>query len=241
MPKFYARAGATAMAAAVLTLVSGAVAQAHVRVIPESTAAGGYTKLTFRVPNESETAGTTKLTVSLPTDTPLASVRALPVYGWTATITEAKLPKPVVDDGTTLTEAPATVTWTAAKGQAVGPGQFQEFSLSAGPIPKNAKELSFPSAQTYSDGTVVKWDQPQAAGSAEPEHPVPAFAVTAALPDGGTAAAAPAGALSPTSATTSGDDVNEGLLIGLAVGGLVAGLLGLTVGGLAWRKAARTA
>ncbi len=231
MSKIVVRAGVIATAAAVLTLVSGAAAEAHVRVFPDSTASGGYTKLTFRVPNESATASTTSLVISLPTDTPLASVSARPTFGWTVKIAEAKLPKAVDVGGTTLTEAPSTVTWTAEKGQAVGPGEFQEFALSVGPLPAAATELSFPATQTYSDGTVVKWDQPES-GPAEPEHPVPAFEVTAVKAD--PAAVTPA---VTAGAAGSGDGDGSGLATGLAAGGLAVGLIGLGVGGLAWRKA----
>jgi uncharacterized protein YcnI len=220
-----------ALAAGTLTLVSGAAAEAHVQVIPDSTAAGTeITKLTFRVPNESASAGFTALSVALPTTTPFAEVLAEPVDGWTAVVTEGKLPKPVVLDGTTLTQAPIKVTWTASKGHPIAPGQFQEFALSAGPIPTNAKELSFPATQTYSDGKVVRWDQAQPKGADEPEYPLPSFTVTPAQPDGTTASAAPASGTSGSGTSTSSSDSTARAL---AAGGLVAGVLGLVLGGLA--------
>jgi hypothetical protein len=40
--------------------------------------------------------------------------------------------------------------------------------------------VSFPATQTYSDGTVVKWDQPSPPGGDEPEHPAPTLALSAA-------------------------------------------------------------
>jgi len=249
------RAGALALVTLALTLMSGGVAQAHVQVIPDQTAAGSEsTKLTFRVPTESEKASTVEVRVSLPTDTPLAEVMAEPLPGWTITITQGKLPKPFVLDGTTLTEAPSTVTWRAAKGGGVPPGQFQEFVLSAGPIPDNAKELSFPTVQTYSDGTVVTWNQPQAAGADEPEHPLPQFSVTAAPPDtaaGSTAAAGPAATENPAGPADSqraGSGGSGGAggssdwpARALGGAGLVAGLLGLALGGLAWRRESKRA
>ena len=33
--------------------------------------------------------------------------------------------------------------------------------------------VSFPATQTYSDGSIVKWDQPPLPGGGEPEHPAP--------------------------------------------------------------------
>jgi uncharacterized protein YcnI len=249
------RVGAVLLAAAVLTLVSGAVAEAHVQVIPDQTAAGSEsTKLTFRVPTESETAGTTSVSISLPTDTPLAEVLAEPISGWTVSVKEAKLPKPVVLDGTTLTEAPSTVTWKATKGHQIGPGQFQEFVLSAGPIPDDAKVLAFPVIQTYSDGKVVKWNQPQPAGADEPEFPLPSFTVTAAVPEEGAADAAAQGAsATPGVPTTTGSadasvssastpgltvaDASDSTARGLGAAGLVVGVVGLAFGLFAWRRA----
>jgi uncharacterized protein YcnI len=245
-----ARVAATLLAAATFTLVSGAAAQAHVQVVPDQTAAGTeITVLTFRVPTESVTAGTSAVSISLPTDTPLAEVLAQPLPGWTVSVKTAKLPKPVILDGTTLTEAPSSVTWTATKGHEIGPGEFQEFVLSAGPIPDDAKVLSFPTSQTYSDGTVVKWNQPQPPGAAEPEHPLPSFTVTAAIPDDSAAGAAASPSGAPTAGTApvgsiaskAGGSVttvhsSDSLGRGLGVAGLVAGLLGLAFGVVAMRK-----
>jgi len=49
------------------------------------------------------------------------------------------------------------VTWTADKGGGIGPEQFEQFELSAGPFPEGVDSLSFPTTQTYSDGEVVHW------------------------------------------------------------------------------------
>lgn len=210
------RAVAVAAAATALVALPTTTASAHVRVVPGSTTAGSYATLTFRVPNESDTASTTRLTVTLPTDTPLLSVSTRPVPGWTATVEEVALPSPVDVSGTTVTRAPGSVTWVADAGAAIGQGQFQEFEISAGPLPAAGTTLVLPAAQTYSDGTVVDWDQ-LADGGNEPEHPAPAFTVTAA--DDGTASAEP----SDTTARALG---GAGLALGavavlLAVGGLL--------------------
>ena len=123
------------LATAGLTLLPAATASAHVRVTPDNPTSGAFSALTFRVPNESETAGTVKLTVDLPKDTPFLYVSTKPVPGWTAVATTSKLAKPVESYGTTLTKAVSQVTWTADKGVAIGPGQYQEFSISVGPLP----------------------------------------------------------------------------------------------------------
>ena len=44
--------------------------------------------------------------------------------------------------------------------------------------------MAFPTTQTYSDGTVVRWDQAPLPGGGEPEHPAPALSLTGAPPTG---------------------------------------------------------
>lgn len=179
------RVGATLAAALALALLPATAASAHVRVVPEQTAAGGFTVLTFRVPNESADASTSQVTVDLPTGTPLLSVSTKPLPGWTAVVEKAPLPDPVDFFGTTLTEAPAHVTWTADPGAEIGDGQFQEFEISVGPLPDAGTRLVLPAHQTYTDGTVVDWDDVADEGADEPEHPAPELTTTAVDGSGG--------------------------------------------------------
>ncbi len=163
-----------------VALVAGAgVASAHVSVTPSDAAAGGYTTLTFRVPNESATAGTVGLTVALPTDHPFASVAVKAVPGWKVKPSKTTLPAPVTEGDTTIKEAVTTVTWTADPGVSIAPGEFAEFELSVGPVPA-VDALTFPTTQTYSDGEVVEWNEATPASGEEPEHPVPTLTVTPA-------------------------------------------------------------
>jgi uncharacterized protein YcnI len=223
-------------------LLGAPAASAHVRVVPESTAAGGFTKLTFRVPNESDTAGTTSLVVTLPETTPLAFVSVQPVAGWTATVAKAKLAEPVDVEGTTIDEAARTITWQAGPGVRIAPGQFQEFSISGGPLPASG-QLVFTAVQTYSDGKVVNWNQPTTAG-AEPQFPAPAFAVTppegdahgvaVADSDGdGPDEAVPA---APAPAGSAADDSTATAALWLAGAALIVGAGGVLVGALGFRR-----
>ncbi|MGW4482004.1 YcnI family copper-binding membrane protein [Rhodococcus triatomae] len=198
-------AGATAA-----LLVSGAgVASAHVSVNAPGAAQGGYTVLTFRVPTESDTAGTTKLEVTLPE---LKSARTEPLPGWTAQVAKNA-------------EGEATsVTWTADPGISVGPGQFQQFLLSAGPLPTE-DSVSFNAVQTYSDGTVVAWDQATENG-AEPEHPAPTLTLTAAA-DTGHAHGADASTTTDAAGEVDATDTTARWLGGI---GLVLGALGAALG-----------
>ena len=163
-----------------VTLIAGAgAAAAHVTVNPSSATAGDFTKLTFRVPNESGTAGTVAVTVTLPTDHPFAFLSVKQVPGWTVTPTKQTLAAPVTEGDLTIKEAVTSVTWTAQAGNRIGPGEFAEFDISAGPVPDVASQ-EFPTAQTYDDGTVVEWNEPTPASGDEPEHPAPTLTVAAA-------------------------------------------------------------
>ncbi|UJP39284.1 YcnI family copper-binding membrane protein [Cellulomonas palmilytica] len=231
------RRGVTALTAAVLVggaLVVGlpTAASAHVRVLPDTTAAGAWAALTFRVPNESTTATTVAVSVELPTDTPLLSVSTKPVPGWTATVEKGDLPEPVDLHGTTVTQAPVRVTWEAEDGTGVAAGQFQEFAISAGPLPEEIGALVvLPADQTYSDGTVVSWDE-VAEGDDAPEHPAPSFVVTAGqdehADEGGADDASDVSAAAVPAKTSTGDGVARALgATGLALG-IVAVVVAVT-------------
>ncbi|WP_206691308.1 YcnI family protein [Quadrisphaera sp. INWT6] len=231
-------AAATALAAA-LVLLPAAAASAHVRVVPDSTAAGGYALLTFRVPNESSTASTTRVQVTLPTDHPLTYAAVQPVPGWTAQVAEAALPAPVDVGGATITTAPRTVTWTAEAGSGIAPGQFQQFPLSVGPLPDAGTTVLLPAVQTYSDGTEVSWDEPVPASGEEPEHPAPELVTTAAAAE---EHAGHDGSASASSAAASGEEEEAATGWGaggwLGLTGAVLGAAGLVVALLGRRRTA---
>lgn len=170
------------LGAGALTVGLALPASAHVTVNPREASQGEYAKLTFRVPNESDTASTVKVQVSFPADTPFPSARVKPHPGWAVEATKSKLPKPVKVGDYNLTEAVTSVTWTAKPGNEVKPGEFEEFDVSVGPLPEKAS-MAFPATQTYSDKSVVKWDQPVKAGAEEPEKPAPTLTLLKAEGD----------------------------------------------------------
>ncbi|GAA2722968.1 YcnI family copper-binding membrane protein [Cellulomonas aerilata] len=213
----------TATATAALLLAPASAASAHVRVLPDNTTAGGFAQLTFRVPTESDTAATVGVRVELPTDTPLTSVRTKPVPGWTAVVERGALPAPVDREGTTITEAPTAVVWTAQPGAEVGPGQYQEFSISVGPLPEAGTEVLLPATQSYSDGETVLWSEAPMPDGSEPELPAPVLVTTAAEEEGGDhhgAAPAADGGTDADEATTDGTtaDAAAGTATGTAAG-----------------------
>ncbi|MFJ5957032.1 YcnI family protein [Paenarthrobacter sp. NPDC092416] len=228
----------TLKSASVATLAAGmlaagaAAASAHVHVVPEDTAAGGYTHLTFSVPNESATAKTNKLEVALPSGTPFNSVSVKPVEGWTAQVVTGELPTPVTVAGATVTQAPRSVVWTADDAHQIGQHEYQTFSISVGILPDAGTTLILPATQTYTDGTVVAWDEETVEGQEEPKHPAPSFVTTAkdAEAAGHHAASTPAATPAPASVTTSTDGGSMAGWFGLAAGliGLAAGVTALT-------------
>lgn len=214
-----------ATASALLLVAVASPASAHVGVSSPDAARDGYGKIVFRVPTESDTADTTKLVVTLPADTPFLHLTAQPKPGWKVSMREGRLPEPVDVDGTEITRAVRTVTWTA-EGDGIAPGEFDEFALSGGPFP-DADTVRFAAEQTYSDGEVVDWDQvPQ--GEEEPERPAPSLTLLAAA-EGGHGAHGASHAADDTeqvSATTAaaGSDTLSRVLAGAA---LVVALLAL--------------
>ncbi len=236
------------MAAFGLTL-GGGIASAHVTVNPNTATAGSYTKLTFRVPNESAKADTVSLTVSFPADHPFASVAVKKEPGWTAKVTQSKLAKPISDDdNATITEAVSSITWTADAQDRIALGEFAEFDVSVGPVPKVAS-LAFDVSQTYSDGSVVKWDEPTPASGEEPEHPAPVLKIQqdsagdgSATTPASSAAGSPAATAGTTpaavtvqaaAAPTASDD---GTARTLGVVGILVGAIGILAAAVALRR-----
>lgn len=234
---FLSRLAVVTATAATVVLTSAGLASAHVSVSTPDAGAGGFGKITFRVPTESDTLSTVKIRIQLPAKTPLASVSTMPVPGWTATTTKAPLNPPIKDDdGNTVTEAVSVVEFDAAPGGGIGPGQFQEFSLSGGPFPKVAS-LAFPIVQTYSDGSEVPWIDPTVEGQAEPAHPAPVLTLSGPTAAGGSSAAPTSGAITAThdhGSQLAGSPA--GVTLFLAILALVVGAAGLVLGVRASRR-----
>jgi uncharacterized protein YcnI len=156
---------ATGAAMSIGLLTGTAPAWAHVHADADNPTPGSYSVITFKVPNESEKGAlTTQLSVALP-NVASASTETMP--GWTAKL-----------DRNAAAGTVSSVTWTAAPGTGIAPDQFALFRISV-KLP-DTPTVTLPATQTYSDGTVVKWDQPTPPGAAEPEYPVPEIALTGA-------------------------------------------------------------
>ncbi|WKG03328.1 YcnI family protein [Mycolicibacterium sp. HK-90] len=187
------RALITTAAVAVAGLLTAAPAWAHVHVDADNPTPGTTSVLTFRVPGESDTGAlTTQLTVDLPD---VASARTEVTPGWTAKL-----------DRDTSAGTVRAVTWTANPGVGISAEQFALFRVSV-KLP-DAETVSFPTTQTYSDGSVVRWDQAPLPDGGEPEHPAPQLTLTGTPPEPGRAEhgteAPPAPATAPAAAQSAG-------------------------------------
>ena len=183
-----------------IALASGAgPAWSHVRVDADNPAPGSTSVVTFRVPGESENGAlTTKLSVKL---SDVASARTEVMPGWTASLERDKAAGTV-----------SSITWTADPQVGISSEQFALFRMSV-KLPEG-DSVTFPATQTYSDGTVVRWDQAALAGGGEPEYPAPVLSLTGAAPAGSdthemTAQAAPS--------ATAADDTARWLAGGAVV------------------------
>jgi periplasmic copper chaperone A len=121
----------------------------------------------------------------------------------------------------------------------IKPGQFQEFPVSAGPLPATDK-LVFKALQTYSDGNVVRWIEEPGADGKEPEHPAPVLKLkpkATTSPSPGVEPVAGSGDSGAAGGDAESASGSAGLLFGVA--GLVAGLAGFVLGGLAFLRTRR--
>jgi len=208
-----------------------AAAAGHVTLNPREWEAGGFARFDVRVPNERDNASTTEVTVQFPEGLTFVSFQPKP--GWTRSVEMETLAEPIEVFGEEVTERIASVTWTGGE---IKPGEFEEFGVSFRVPETPGESLLFPSLQTYSNGEVVQWVDPDP----EAETPAPQVAV---LPPAEEEEAAQttteeAAAEDPTTEETAAvpavssdddDDSMSGLAIGLAIAALVAGLVALGV------------
>ena len=195
--------------AVVTALVGVPTAMGHVTVNPEEATAGSFSRFAIRVPTE-RPADTTSVSLRLPEG--LFFVSFQPKEGWTREVKMEKIDPPVELFGTTYTERVAEVAFSGGE---IGPGEFDEFGMSARiPDAEPGTELVFPAVQTYATGEVVRW-----IGEPDSETPAPRVTVLAAPEEGAGAAG------------EGGDDSGRAnLALGIALAALVIGVGALGVG-----------
>ena len=154
---------------AAAALAVPAAASAHVTLQPGEAAAGSFSKLDVRVPNERDNKGTIKVDVRFPDGFYFLSYQRVP--GWRARVYKEKLDRPVDLGGFSVDEQFTRIVWRARKPKRdrIAPGQFQDFPLSAR-IPDGApgSQLVFRAFQTYQRGERVAWT-----GAPDADQPAP--------------------------------------------------------------------
>jgi uncharacterized protein YcnI len=209
-------------AVVVAALAASAAADAHVTVHPNRLPAGSFTAVVVRVPNERSAADTTKVDVQLPHGFIFVSTSPMP--GWTAKVVTEKLAKPVTVEGEQHDTEVREVIWSGGK---IAPGEFLDFPLSVSTPDEPGTTLTFKAVQTYSNGEVVRW-----IGDPSADEPAPQMALTAS---DAPVADVPAG----VEASSGGsDETRSNVALGLAIAGLVVGLLALAL--ILLRRPSRT-
>lgn len=227
------------------SLVLATPAAAHVSVHADEAVPGSTARVVFRVPNEGETP-TTQLQVQLSPEgaPPIPSATTAAMPGWSVEVEYRELDQPVQGaHGEELTQAVATVTWTAQDEDAgIQPGQFGEFPIMIGPLPE-AEELYFPTLQTYAGiDEPVRWISPPEPGGSEPPDPAPVLRLTGAEDaEGGSSAPSADGPDEPSGDTADAGTGGDGAPVWLSLAALVAGLAGLALGGAAFARTATRA
>lgn len=230
---------------AVLSVAGALAADAHVSVSADTTAAGSYALLTFGVPHGCDGSATTKIAIKIPDQ--VTSVTPTVNPNWDVQkVTEALNPPITDSDGDQITERVDQIVYTAKTPLSADLRDALVLSLQ---IPDAAGQtLSFPVIQTCEVGETA-WIEQEVAGQPEPAHPAPSIEVTAATGNdhhgGGTTAPVNAGSAAPAptggaqvttaAASESGSSGN-----GLAIAGLVAGVIGIVVGGIALVRTRRS-
>ncbi len=207
-------------AVAAVVLLDG-VASAHVTVVsPDNPAKGGDAEIVLRTPNESDSASLVKVELDVPAATPLSNASPQPVPGWATQVNMSNLKTPVKMAHDTVTQAVASIVWTAQPGQGTPANDFQSFSFWSEGLPDNADSIMFTAVQTYSDGSVVTWNQPMGADGGEPEHPAPTLALASGDPMSSSSSSSNSGSASATDNTARW----------LGIGGLALGVIGIGFG-----------
>lgn len=216
-------------------LLGAGSASAHVSVTASETAAGASTVLTFSVPHGCDVSPTTKIEIAMPEEIIAATATRQPFYDVETVM--AKLDAPITDaHGNAITERVEQIVYTAKT--PLPDGERDTFQVSV-TLPDSAGEtITFPTIQTCETGKTA-WTEVAAEGqdSHDLEAPAPSVLITEAEAshDHGTEDGAEMSDSSTDSSAADDDSASDsdGSSNGLAIGGLVAGLLGLVAGGAA--------
>ncbi len=135
-------------------LLSAQFAFAHAVVKPAQVGIGAFQVFTLGVPSEKPVA-TVAVRLMLPDGLNFVTPNVKP--GWKVEVKTAATGKQVKDDDGMMVaeQKPVEINWT---GGSIPAGQRDEFNFQA-QVPATATTLNWKVYQTYSDGSVVNWDQ----------------------------------------------------------------------------------
>jgi len=180
------RAVALSALALIGALVVASTASAHARISPPVSLSKELQLYSLAVPTEKENASTTGIELTVPKGFSIDSF--VPAPGWQ---------RKVQSTGSGENAVVQKVTWTGGK---VPTGEDSLFQFLAQPA--SSGSYTFQVRQTYSDGSIVTWSDPESG-----EDPAPVIEAKSSLGGGGV-------------------DV-------VTIIALVAGILGILVGGFA--------
>lgn len=228
-------AAASAIVAGVL-LCSATAASAHVTIQETDQKPDSYTVLTFGVPHGCDGSPTTKIRIKLPESIPTATPTVNP--GWDINLVKEKLATPIdLGEGESLTERITEIQYTA---KTPLPVEYRDALAVSVHIPKDAAgtTLQFPTIQECVKGQ-TDWTMIPKKGQDPFELATPAPFINVAKADAeasGDDTASTTTAASTTEAgstsTTDGSSSSDSSK-GIAIAGLIAGLIGIGVGGVA--------
>ena len=239
--------------AALGALVLGAgPAGAHVTPDRSEVPAGGFTAVTLTVGHGCEESPTTEVVVEVPEG--VNDVTPGILTGWDIEVTSEPLPEPIEGaHGEQITEREAQVTFTAQPGNELPDGFRLGYTLGFQAPDTPGEYLFFKTIQVCAEGQ-TEWIEEYTGEGEEPEHPSPVVQVVAAEEGGHgdgsdeeteepeeaeeTAETLPVEEAATTTDDGGGDSDSA---TGIAVAGLIAGVLGLVTGGAALATARKTA
>jgi uncharacterized protein YcnI len=148
-----------------VALVAASSAFAHARISPPVSLAGELQLYSLAVPTEKENAFTTKIVLTVPQGFSIDSF--VPSPGWTRVLEQTGSGEEAVIQ---------KVTWAGGR---VPTGEDSLFQFLGQPA--KAGTYTFQVQQTYSDGEIVTWADPESGAD-----PAPAIEAKASLGGGGT-------------------------------------------------------
>jgi uncharacterized protein YcnI len=228
----------------ILTLLATPAA-AHVGTSASEVPAGGSLDLGLTIGHGCDGSPTRQVVVQIPDPVNSASAYAKP--GWAIDIETEDLNPPVqAGHGQTISERTSTITFTADTGNEL-PNELRDTFTIRFTAPDDAGDrLFFKTIQRCTVGETA-WIQEYDGEGEEPESPSPTVLIVAAEEEGDDHGATAeddhddeAATEDDTAATADSDGDDGDSATGIAVAGLVTGILGLAAGGTALARSRRS-